>query len=214
MALVEGTSAGICASTPSGDPDGTYSGEMDKRARAQRITTAAGVTTITEIGWYCNNATEAGDYEMGLYSDAGNDEPETRMEVSTGNAKGTTAGWKTITGLNWSVSASTTYWIAIYCEDVATRTDIDLEVSGGSGFVYNAFESALPSDWGTSTQKDTNGIVAIYCKVSSGGTSNVYQINIGDDWKEIAGMQINIGDTWKAIEGLQINIGDVWKTIF
>jgi len=40
------------------------------------------------------------------------------------------------------------------------------------------------------------------------------QINIGDVWKEIAGMQINIGDTWKAVEGAQINIGDTWKEIF
>ena len=40
------------------------------------------------------------------------------------------------------------------------------------------------------------------------------QINIGDDWKEIASVKINIGDTWKDVEGMQINIGDSWKTIF
>ena len=47
---------------------------------------------------------------------------------------------------------------------------------------------------------------------SASGTNS--QINIGDDWKEIAGAQINIGDVWKAVEGMQVNIGDTWKTIF
>ena len=41
-----------------------------------------------------------------------------------------------------------------------------------------------------------------------------YQINIGDAWKEVKGMQINIGDAWKEVTGVQVNIGDVWKTIF
>lgn len=38
------------------------------------------------------------------------------------------------------------------------------------------------------------------------------KINIGDVWKDVAGVQINIGDTWKTVSGAQINIGDVWKT--
>ena len=46
------------------------------------------------------------------------------------------------------------------------------------------------------------------------GTGTNTQINIGDAWKEIAGVQINIGDVWKTVEGMQINIGDAWKTIF
>lgn len=47
---------------------------------------------------------------------------------------------------------------------------------------------------------------------AAGGTN--FQINIGDSWKEIAGIQINIGDSWKSVAGAQINIGDSWKTIF
>ena len=38
-----------------------------------------------------------------------------------------------------------------------------------------------------------------------------WQINIGDDWKEVEGIWINIGDVWKEVPASQINISDVWE---
>lgn len=49
---------------------------------------------------------------------------------------------------------------------------------------------------------------------SAGPDFTKLQINIGDVWKDGAGMQINIGDAWKEVDGAQINIGDAWKEIF
>jgi len=43
--------------------------------------------------------------------------------------------------------------------------------------------------------------------------STATAINIGDAWKDIAGMQINIGDAWKVVPSAQINIGDTWKAV-
>ena len=53
--------------------------------------------------------------------------------------------------------------------------------------------------------------VKVYYTAGAEGTNT--QINIGDAWKEVAGMQINIGDSWKAVAGAQVNIADTWKPI-
>ncbi|MHA1303623.1 MAG: discoidin domain-containing protein [Candidatus Heimdallarchaeaceae archaeon] len=41
-----------------------------------------------------------------------------------------------------------------------------------------------------------------------------FQINIGDEWKDVDSIKINIGDTWKDVAGAKLNIGDTWKDIF
>lgn len=46
------------------------------------------------------------------------------------------------------------------------------------------------------------------------GVGTNTQVNIGDSWKEIAGMQVNIGDSWKEVASAQVNIGDSWKGVF
>ena len=40
------------------------------------------------------------------------------------------------------------------------------------------------------------------------------KVNVGDVWKDVAGMQINIGDLWKNVNTAYINIGDTWKTFY
>jgi hypothetical protein len=43
---------------------------------------------------------------------------------------------------------------------------------------------------------------------------NEPQINIGDAWKDVDGLQINIGDAWKEVDAIQVNIGDAWKEAY
>ena len=40
------------------------------------------------------------------------------------------------------------------------------------------------------------------------------QMNIGDEWKNVADMKLNVGDEWKSVLSAKININDSWKTIF
>lgn len=65
-------------------------------------------------------------------------------------------------------------------------------------------------DPGTYTLSETEGWEAWTVAVlpSSGPA---WQINIGDAWKTVEGVQINIGDAWKTVDAAQINIGDAWK---
>jgi hypothetical protein len=39
------------------------------------------------------------------------------------------------------------------------------------------------------------------------------QINVGDTWKEVIGIQQSISNAWKYTRLMELNIGDIWKTI-
>ena len=219
MAIVLGTNAGFVSVAPSTDPDGS-SAVIDYQAHTMLDTSPATATKITEVGWYCSNATQAANFEVGLYDDDGATLPGeagTRLQVNTTNAKGTGLGWKSCTGLNWSISSSTDYWIAIQCDDTATSTGDDYASSGGSGADMIFSQSSLPDPFGGGGLIFSSGMFALYALWEAGESpyDDGTGINIGDDWKtvDVTAMQINIGDAWKAVEGLQVNIGDDWKTI-
>ncbi len=215
MALVIGTNCGFVTEAPAADPDGQIDFAIDTRMGATKDTTPAVPTTITEIGWWCDTATEETNFEVGIYSDGGGDDPVNLLHVSRTNAKGTTAGWKRVTGLNFELTAETIYWIAVQVDDTTTASNSQYANTGGPGFAYDTSETTLKTPW-TSTSGDVDGKFAVYAVWEGGeppaGTN--MQVNIGDVWKEVPAVQINIGDSWKAVAGMQINIGDVWKTIF
>jgi len=96
-------------------------------------------------------------------------------------------------------------------------TDGDSNTAGGCGcatcFRENATATEDPGVF-TLTGSEACRAYTLVIRPEAAATGTNMQINIGDDWKAIAGMQINIGDDWKAVAGAQINIGDTWKTIF
>lgn len=211
MALTEGTNCGFVTSAPSADPvesnaivDGTsVSGKF----------TAPADGTITEIGWWCDTASEECNFEVGLYShDSGDDSPDARLQVDATNAKGTGAGWKVCSGLSWAITNATIYWLAVQVDAVATATNINYAVATGrraNRASQTALTDPFPAD-ATLTDSRLVGIYALY--TTAGGTG--MQINIGDAWKTVDAMQINIGDAWKSVDGVQINVGDAWKAVF
>ena len=145
MALIIGTNCGFVTLEPSGDPEGSTNAIIDYNARATKFTSPAGATKITKVGWYCDNATEEANFEIGIYSADGEvvpGEAGTRLYVTSTNAKGTDAGWKSAT-VDWNISPETDYWIAVYLDNTATGTNINYEASGGSGFGL----SGLPIGW-------------------------------------------------------------------
>ena len=167
MALVLGTNCGFVTVAPSADPDGSVTIIIDRESNALEHTSPAGNNQVTEIGWYAQNATEAANFEVGIYTDNDTDsEPEAVVgSLNRTNAKGTTAGWKVVTGLSIPLDASTKYWIAFQLDNTTTASRTDNNNSGGQGQVVKASQTTLPSPWGASFMKNANAKISIYAKV-------------------------------------------------
>lgn len=160
-ALVVGTSCGLVTTAPTSDPEGGLSLTMDYYCRALKITPSAN-RTITEIGWYSNQTSEEANFEVAIYShNAGDDVPDASISKDQTNAKGTTAGWKKVTGLNIELTASTVYWIVIQCDITSTDTKIDGESIVGQRVAYDVSEFQLQDPW-DQTDGNTNVAYAIY----------------------------------------------------
>ncbi len=111
---------------------------------------------------------------------------------------------------NCSVTGGEANWLSHYLK--ATNFNFSIPVDATIDGIQVDIEQKKTTVSGrTRANVDHIRITVTYTEASVGTNT---QINIGDAWKEIAGIQINIGDTWKAVEGMQINIGDTWKTIF
>lgn len=150
MALAKGTNCGFVSGAPSADP-GASAAATDTYSVALKDTSPVGAVQVTEIGWWCDNATEAANYQVAIYThDAGNNRPDAIIGSASEAAKGTTAGWKKITGLSIPISPSTIYWIALQLDDTATNTNTDWAASAGDKFDYKASQTSLPSSWGIS----------------------------------------------------------------
>ena len=164
MALVLGTNCGFVTVAPTEDPNGGTFVNGDNAGMTFLVTSPATAIKITEIGWYCDNATEAANFRAGLYDDDGAvvpGEAGTRIYLSSDVAKGTDAGWKRAT-VDWIISPSTVYWLAIGLDDTATATKIDRESSGGPGVDVQFEKNTLPNPFGGGSVFDSDGLIAIY----------------------------------------------------
>ena len=165
MALVLGTNSGFVTTAPTSDPDGPAT-FIDDKAIVTADTSPSGAVKIVEIGWWCNSATEESNFEVGLYAADGAvvpDEAGTLLEVSRTHAKGTGAGWKVVSGLDWNISASTDYWLGVQLDDTATGTTTDGGGSGGMGRDDLISQSTLPDPFngGTFTATELTAIYAV-----------------------------------------------------
>ena len=164
MALVLGTNCGFVTNAPTGDPAGNAY-ECDSIAWAGKDTAPVGAIKVTEIGWWCDTATEEANFEVGIYDhNVDDDEPEAVVgDLSQTNAKGTDAGWKRVTGLNIPITASTIYWMAFQLDDTATKTRGDYGSLADSKFVerYPNVTSLL-NPWETNYGSYDNLMPAIY----------------------------------------------------
>ncbi len=214
MALVLGTNCGFVTVAPTSNPSGVNL-TIDNNAFTTKDTSPATAAKITEIGWWCDSSTPEVNFEVGLYAADGvvvPGEAGTRLHVDTTNAKGTTSGWKRVTGLNWAISASTAYWLAVQLDNTNT-TNTNFGPSGGGGRDKISPATSLPNPFGGGGLDDNDGIITIYV-VWEAATGTNMQINIADAWKDVTKVEINVGDVWKEATKVEINIGDTWKTIF
>jgi len=218
--IVIGTNSGFVTAVPSGDPNGTITYLENYRVATFDTSPVTEDLSITEIGWYCGNETSEANFEVGLYAADGATVPGeagTLLEVSRTNAKGTGLGWKAVTGLNWSIDASTNYWLGIEVDNVGTpQTTIDISGTGGSG-VDTVAGITLPDTFNGGTYFTTQ-VLALYALWVGAAAAPPYtSVNIGDEWKTASGaagvFKVNIGDTWKNVDAMKLNVGDAWKAV-
>lgn len=164
-AIVVGTNAGFVIEAPNGDP-GASGLFVGGRSFVSGFTSPANAVKITEMGWYHSSTTGSGNYEMGLYAADGGvvpGEAGTLLEVDRTNSKGSTSGWKRVTGLNWDIEPSTNYWFAVQNDIISTTIDHSF-VSGGLGTDRVSSQTTLenPLSGGAITIGDVGAIYAIY----------------------------------------------------
>lgn len=218
MALVKGTNCGFVTIAPIADPaDGALYG-MEGRSVAGKFVAPAGANKVIEIGWWCDNASAESNFEVGIYDhNVGDNNPESVVgTLYQTNAKGTEAGWKTVT-VDISITGGTTYWLAVQQDDAgSSRSNWDPQVGEKTNRKHS--QSTLLDPWGASSDS-YEYILAIYAVYEEGeapeGTG--MQLQIGGAWKLVPLMKLQIGGAWKAVEGAQLVIDDggkTWKTIF
>ncbi len=144
MALVVGTNIGFVTVAPIADPTGNIE-YADYRVRGFKATSPAGAVKVVEIGWWCDNPTQAANFEVGIYShNSENDEPENLLDgASRTNAKGTDAGWKFVTGLDISIDPETIYWITFQLDNTATTTNMNKQTLVGEKTAYESPATTL-----------------------------------------------------------------------
>lgn len=173
MALVLGTNCGFVDAAPTADPEGS-SAQISNAARAFFDTSPAGAPRITEMGVYINNATEVATIELAIYTDDETGIPHLRFATAASVAKGTDAGWKVVSGLEWDLDPETDYWLAAQCDSTATATNMDNATSGGTDASIKTGMTALPADWDTELAGSSGWLLAIYAVVEDqGGASTI-----------------------------------------
>jgi hypothetical protein len=187
MALAIGDNVGFCASAPAADPGGSAS-TIDEFSAVQKDTSPASAVKIVEIGIWIDNATEEANFEVGLYAADGGvvpGEAGTLLFSATVNAKGTTAGWKSVT-VDWTIDPSTDYWLAVQVDNTATATNTDAALSGGPGFDLKSASGSLTDPFAGGAIFDTDGMVAVYAvwEAAGGIPAGVLQALLGDELGE------------------------------
>ncbi|HEC64123.1 MAG TPA: hypothetical protein ENI23_02385 [bacterium] len=164
MAVVIGTNAGFVNTAPTTNPQGSSTLTIDGYARGQQDTSPVGNQTITEIGWYTENATQESNFEVGIYTDSGNSPDVVVGSLYQTNAKGTSSGWIVATGLDIEISGETVYWICIQLDDTATTTTIDKN-SNSKNYAYDSPRTTLTDPFGNRAVSSA-GPLAIYALYS------------------------------------------------
>lgn len=169
MALALGTSSGFVTVAPTADPTGGSTVDVDGASVVTKDTSPADAAKITEIGWYRNAGTNGANFEVGLYSDSAG-VADARLFVANTNSS-TLTGWITVT-VDWTISPSTAYWLALQMDSHAGSSAIDFETSGGAGIDSRGGQSTLNDPYGGGSVSDADGMYAIYALVEAAATGN------------------------------------------
>lgn len=171
--VVDGTDFGIVTTVPTGTPTQDNVFTMSDRSRVCKITTTDAMT-VNEMGWYAGSAQEGVNFEIGIYAANGaGGNAGTLLYSDKTNSLTAGEGWQRVTGLSWSLSAATTYFIGIQV-DAGTATIKFTNVA--STYRYQSItETTLSDPYGTSAYT-TSRIFPIYIfEGTTGGYSGKVQ---------------------------------------
>lgn len=196
-----------------GGSEGAFgSGNIEAVGPDEAATTAG----LDKCYVYSNMTTGTGVVTMGVYDyDSGGDIPN-NLIGNTAEVTITTGGFAWYSSnCTGSITSGTSYYAALHAGSNASAPRAKYDITGPltTETQNDTYSAGNMPDPFTANPSEQTWFRSLYAETSAGAGTNT-QINIGDDWKEIAGAQINIGDAWKAAAGMQINIGDAWKTIF
>src|SRR3990167_10999855 len=163
MALTLGTNCGFVTVAPTADPAGT-STTIDGSSVVTKHTSPVGATKITEIGWYRAAGTNTINWEIALYAD-GSGVATTRLFVDATNSTASN-GW-VVTAVDWTISASTAYWLGLQMDAHSGNSGVDRADAGGAGSDILASQTALNDPYGGGAGEDADGVYAIYALVST-----------------------------------------------
>jgi len=165
MGLVKGVNCGFVLTAPTVDPASGTKIVCDQLTWAMKVTTPAVIENVIEIGWWCDNATEDRDFDVGIWThDAVNNQPlDLLAGASFGKAKGLDAGWKRSAALNIPLSPNTIYWIGFHLTNTPTTTNLDYLADAGEKADYQTGDPGMDDPWGSSTSSFA-WLMAIYAK--------------------------------------------------
>ena len=168
MALALGTNSGFVTVAPTADPAGTGVA-IDGSSVITKDTSPADAATITEIGWYRASGTNGANFEVALYSDLAG-VPVTRLFVDATNSD-TGGGWVAV-AVDWAISGSTAYWLALQMDAHGGSSTVDSASSGGSGSDVLTSQTTLNDPYGGGVLADADGMYAIYALVQAADTTD------------------------------------------
>lgn len=162
MALTLGTNSGFVTSAPSADPAETGV-TIDGSSVVTKHTAPANAVKITSIGWYRASGTNAANWEIALYSEVAG-VASVRLFVDATNSS-TSGGWLT-TAVDWDITPSTAYWLALQMDAHSGSSQVDSAASGGVGSDVLTSQTALNDPYGGGAVADSDGMYAIYALVA------------------------------------------------
>ena len=216
MALVLGTNCGFVTEAPTGDLSSSSSfSYANNKAYVSKYTSPIGITKITEMGWWCDDAFTDGNFEVGLYAaDGAGGIAGTRLYVDDTNAKGADAGWKTVT-VDWEVEEETPYWLGFQFSSSSGSTSILFSTSGGEGIDYLSSVTSLSNPFGGGTLYDADGFISVYAVYEAAAPAGTNQwINVDDAWRQLTEAWVNVDDSWRKVKEAWINVDDVWRQLY
>ncbi len=172
MAVVLGVSSGFVVTAPTADPAGGNT-TIDGSSVVAKDTSPVGAVKITEIGWYRGTGTNTANFEVALYSESGG-VASARLFVDNTNSSAV-QGW-VVTTVDWAISESTAYWLAVQMDAHSGSSTIDSETSGGAGTDVLTSQTTLNDPYGGGAVADADGLYAIYAKV---GIARDIQAGVG-----------------------------------
>jgi len=162
MALTLGANSGFVTVRPTTDPAASLQITIDGSSCVTKDTSPAYPARIIEIGWWRDLGTNTANWEVGLYSNSAGI-ADARLALEATNSSSTT-GWLT-RSVNWSISTSTAYWLGLQMDAHTGTSNVDREVTGGSGYDVLTVQTALNDPYGGGAVAQAAGLIAIYALV-------------------------------------------------